>query len=317
MLAIVCPGQGSQTPGFLAPWLELPSAVEHLGSLGEVVGLDLIAHGTTSTEETIKDTAVAQPLIVAAGLVAARTLFDVELSTLPILLAGHSVGEITASALAGVVSESDAMKFVGLRAREMAKAAAVTPTGMSAVVGGDPDEVLKAIEAAGASPANVNGGGQVVAAGTMEQLASLAENPPAKARVIPLKVAGAFHTQHMAPAVAALEELRPQLGVSDPEVPLLSNFDGREVVSGPAAVESLVAQVSRPVRWDLCMETMKSLGVTGLIELAPAGTLAGLAKRGLPGVKAVAVKTPADLSAALELFAADAEQNPSTEDETV
>ncbi|WP_422933431.1 ACP S-malonyltransferase [Sinomonas sp. P47F7] len=317
MLAIVCPGQGSQTPGFLSPWLELPSAAEHLGSLGEVVGLDLVAHGTTSTEETIKDTAVAQPLIVAAGLVAARTLFDVELSTLPVVLAGHSVGEITASALAGVLSEADAMKFVGVRAREMAKAAAVTPTGMSAVVGGDPDEVLKAIDASGASPANVNGGGQVVAAGTLEQLANLAENPPAKARVIPLKVAGAFHTQHMAPAVAALEELRPSLGVTDPAVPLLSNFDGREVVSGPAAIESLVAQVSRPVRWDQCMETMKSLGVTGLIELAPAGTLTGLAKRGLPGVKAVAVKTPADLSAALELFAADAVQNPSTEDETV
>ncbi|MDQ4502279.1 ACP S-malonyltransferase [Sinomonas sp. ASV322] len=317
MLAIVCPGQGSQTPGFLAPWLELPSAAEHLGELGEVVGLDLVAHGTTSDEETIKDTAVAQPLIVAAGLVAARSLFDVELSTLPVVLAGHSVGEITASALAGVLSESDAMTFVGLRAREMAKAAAATPTGMSAVVGGDPDEVLAAIKASGASPANVNGGGQIVAAGTLEELAALAENPPAKARVIPLKVAGAFHTRHMAPAVSALEELRPTLAVANPAVPLLSNFDGQKVTQGDAAVESLVAQVSRPVRWDLCMETMKSLGVTGLIELAPAGTLAGLAKRGLPGIKTVAVKTPADLTAALELFAADAEQNPSPEEETV
>ncbi|NUP74327.1 MAG: ACP S-malonyltransferase [Sinomonas sp.] len=316
VIAIVCPGQGSQTPGFLAPWLELPSAVEHLGALGEVVGLDLVAHGTTSTEETIKDTAVAQPLIVAAGLVAARSLFDVDLSTLPVILAGHSVGEITASALAGVLSETDAMKFVGLRAREMAKAAAVTPTGMSAVVGGDPNEVLQAISASGASPANVNGGGQVVAAGTLEQLAALAENPPAKARVIPLKVAGAFHTQHMAPAVAALEELRPSLAVSDPSVPLLSNYDGKDVATGNAGVDSLVAQVSRPVRWDLCMETMKSREVTGLIELAPAGTLAGLAKRGLTGVKTVAVKTPSDLAAALELFAADAEQNTSNEEET-
>ncbi len=315
VLAIVCPGQGSQTPGFLAPWLELPSVAEQLGALGEVVGLDLVAHGTTSDEETIKDTAVAQPLIVAAGLVAARSLFDVELSTLPVVLAGHSVGEITASALAGVLSETDAMKFVGLRAREMAKAAAVTPTGMTAVLGGDPDEVQRAIEAVGATPANVNGAGQIVAAGTLEQLAALAANPPAKARVIPLKVAGAFHTQHMAPAVAALEELRTSLNVVDPAVPLLSNYDGREVVSGTAAVESLVAQVSRPVRWDLCMETFKALGITGLIELAPAGTLAGLAKRGLPGVKTVAVKTPADLTAALELFAADAEQNPSTEEE--
>ena len=315
VLAIVCPGQGSQTPGFLAPWLELPSVAEQLGALGEVVGLDLVAHGTTSDEETIKDTAVAQPLIVAAGLVTARALFDVELSTLPVVLAGHSVGEITASALAGVLSETDAMKFVGLRAREMAKAAAVTPTGMTAVLGGDADEVRRAIEAVGATAANVNGGGQIVAAGTLEQLAALAANPPAKARVIPLKVAGAFHTQHMAPAVAALEELRPSLNVVDPAVPLLSNYDGREVVSGTAAVESLVAQVSRPVRWDLCMETFKALGITGLIELAPAGTLTGLAKRGMPGVKTVAVKAPGDLTAALELFAADAEQNPSTEEE--
>ncbi|GAA2853964.1 acyltransferase domain-containing protein [Paenarthrobacter ilicis] len=303
MLAIVCPGQGSQTPGFLAPWLELPSVEGHLASLSEIAGLDLKAHGTTSDEETIKDTAVAQPLIVAAGLVAAKSLFDVELSTLPVLLAGHSVGEITASALAGVLSEADAMSFVRERANSMAAAAAVTPTGMSAVVGGDPAEVLSAIEAAGATPANVNGAGQTVAAGTFEQLKALADNPPAKARVIPLKVAGAFHTLHMAPAVSALEALKPSLSPHNPSVPLLSNHDGKEVTAGTAAVDSLIAQVSRPVRWDLCMETMVNRGVTGVIELAPAGTLAGLAKRGMPGVKTVAVKTPDDLSAALALFA--------------
>ena len=303
MLAIVCPGQGSQTPGFLAPWLELPSVAGQLASLSDIAGIDLIAHGTTSDEETIKDTAVAQPLIVAAGLVTAASLFDVELNSLPVILAGHSVGEITASALAGVLTEQEAMTFVRERANSMAAAAAVTPTGMSAVVGGDPAEVLAAIEAAGAAPANVNGGGQTVAAGTFEQLKALADNPPAKARVIPLKVAGAFHTSHMSPAVSALEKLKPQLNPVAPKVPLLSNFDGGEVTDGDAAVESLIAQVSRPVRWDLCMETMVNRGVTGVIELAPAGTLAGLAKRGMPGVKTVAVKTPDDLSAALALFA--------------
>ena len=303
MLAIVCPGQGSQTPGFLAPWLELPSVAGQLASLSEIAGLDLTAHGTTSDEETIKDTAVAQPLIVAAGLVAAKSLFDVELSSLPVILAGHSVGEITASALAGVLTEQEAMTFVRERANSMAAAAAVTPTGMSAVVGGDPAEALSAIEASGATPANVNGAGQTVAAGTFDQLKALAENPPAKARVIPLKVAGAFHTSHMAPAVSALEALKPALKPQDPQVPLLSNFDGSEVTGGAAGVESLIAQVSRPVRWDLCMDTMVKRGVTGVIELAPAGTLAGLAKRGMPGVKTVAVKTPEDLSAALALFA--------------
>ncbi|MDP5225591.1 MULTISPECIES: ACP S-malonyltransferase [Arthrobacter] len=303
MLAIVCPGQGSQTPGFLEPWLEVPGVAEHLDSLSEVARIDLAAHGTTSDADTIKDTAVAQPLIVAAGLVSAKALFDVELSQLPVTLAGHSVGEITATALAGVLSEADAMRFVRERANGMAAAAAVTPTGMSAVVGGDPAEVLAAIEAAGATPANVNGTGQTVAAGTFEQLEALAANPPAKARVIPLKVAGAFHTSHMAPAVGALETLQHELEISDPRVPLLSNFDGQAIANGKAGVASLVAQVSRPVRWDLCMETLLAQGVKGVIELAPAGTLAGLAKRGMPGVKTVAVKTPADLEAALALFA--------------
>ncbi len=303
MLAIVCPGQGSQTPGFLAPWLELPPVADQLAALSDIAGIDLIAHGTTSDEETIKDTAVAQPLIVAAGLVAAASLFDVELGSLPVILAGHSVGEITASALAGVLTEQEAMTFVRERANSMAAAAAVTPTGMSAVVGGDPAEVLAAIEAAGATPANVNGAGQTVAAGTFDQLKALAENPPAKARVIPLKVAGAFHTSHMSPAVSALRELAPVLKPQAPKVPLLSNYDGGEVTDGRAAVDSLIAQVSRPVRWDLCMESLVRRGVTGVIELAPAGTLAGLAKRGMPGVKTVAVKTPDDLSAALALFA--------------
>ena len=308
MLAIVCPGQGSQSPGFLSPWLERPGVQEQLATLSDAAGIDLLAHGTTSDAETIKDTAVAQPLIVAAGLITAQALLGADiagdLASRSVVVAGHSVGEITAAALTGTLSNADAMAFVRERANRMADAAAATPTGMAAVVGGDPAEVLAAIEAAGLTPANMNSKGQTVAAGTLEQIAALIAAPPAKARVIPLQVAGAFHTHHMAPAVSALEALAPSLTPHAPVVPLLSNYDGAVVRSGDAALESLIAQVSRPVRWDLCMDTMSAMGVTGLIELAPAGTLTGLAKRGMSGIATVAVKTPDDLQAAAELLAA-------------
>ncbi|MFD1376311.1 ACP S-malonyltransferase [Micrococcus antarcticus] len=302
MLAIVCPGQGSQTPGFLTEWLDVDGVAEHLQALSSITERDLTAHGTTSDEETIKDTAVAQPLIVAAGLVTARALFG---SSLPAgaMVAGHSVGEITASALAGALDEADAMNFVKVRANAMAEAAAATPTGMAAVLGGDPDEVLAKLDELGLTPANANGGGQIVAAGTMEQLAALGENPPAKARVIPLKVAGAFHTAHMQPAVGILEELAGTITPKEPAATLLSNFDGKAVADGQANLDSLVAQVSRPVRWDLCMQTLAEAGVTGVLELAPAGTLVGLARRGLKGVKTLAVKSPADLEAAKAFIA--------------
>lgn len=302
MLAIVCPGQGSQTPGFLAEWLEVEGVADHLATLSQITERDLTAHGTVSDEETIKDTAVAQPLIVAAGLVTARALFG---NSLPegVIVAGHSVGEITASALAGALDEADAMNFVKVRANAMAEAAATTPTGMAAVLGGAPDEVLTVLEGHGLTPANANGGGQIVAAGTLEQLAALADNPPAKARVIPLKVAGAFHTAHMQPAVGTLNELAHSITAKAPAATLLSNFDGQPVADGQANLDSLVAQVSRPVRWDLCMETLAEAGVTGLLELAPAGTLVGLARRGLKGVKTMAVKSPADLEAAKAFIA--------------
>lgn len=306
MLAIVCPGQGSQTPGFLAPWLEVPGVAGHLRQLSDLTGRDLVAHGTVSDEETIKDTAVAQPLIVAAGLIAARALFgaadgqpDLPASA---VLAGHSVGEITATALAGALPEADAMAFVRERANAMADAAAATPTGMAAVLGGDPLEVASALAATGLTAANANGGGQTVAAGTLEQIEALVATPPAKARVIPLKVAGAFHTEHMAPAVGALEALVPHLHPHSPSVPLLSNYDGAAVASGEANVASLVAQVSRPVRWDQCMETLAAMGVTGILELPPAGTLVGLARRGLKGVPTLALKSPEDLDAARDFI---------------
>lgn len=299
MLVIVCPGQGSQTPGFLAPWLELPIFRERLESLSDVAGLDLVAHGTTSDAETIKDTAVAQPLIVAAGLATVPTLFPQDdLDASVGASAGHSVGEITAAALAGVLTDADAMAFVRERGRGMAAASAVAPTGMSAVLGGDPAEVAQTLERHGLTPANANGAGQVVAAGTAEQLAALSADPPAKARVIPLQVAGAFHTVHMAPAVEALGEQVRSFTTSAPSVPLVSNTDGAVLRDGAEVLARLVSQVSNPVRWDLCMKTFADLGVTGLIELPPAGTLVGLAKRGLPGVETLALKTPDDLEAA-------------------
>ena len=306
MLVIVCPGQGSQTPGFLAPWLELPGFRDRMQWLSAVAGLDLVRHGTESDAETIKDTAVAQPLIVAAGLVTASALFPTrsDLAGTGAVLAGHSVGELTATALAGVLTDEQAISLVATRGRAMAQASAVTPTGMAAVLGGDPDEVLAALEAQGLTPANVNGAGQVVAAGTLEQVEALRAAPPAKARVIPLQVAGAFHTQHMSPAVEALAAAAREITPAAPALRLLSNADGATVADGPDAVDRLVRQVSNPVRWDRCMETMIALGVTGLVELAPAGTLVGLAKRAMPGVETLAVKTPDDLEAARTLIAA-------------
>lgn len=298
VLVLVAPGQGAQTPGFLAPWLELPGAADRLESWSAAAGLDLAHFGTKADADEIRDTKVAQPLLVAAGLLSAA-----ELGVVPDTVAGHSVGEITAASLAGVLSDQDAMTFVATRGRAMAEAAAVTRTGMSAVLGGDPDEVVAHLSGLGLTPANINGAGQIVAAGTAEQLAALAADKPAKTKVIALKVAGAFHTAHMAPAVAELEALAPSLTVSDPKLPYVSNADGQEVHSGTDVVRRLVAQVSNPVRWDLCMETFKARGVTAIIEVSPGGTLVGLAKRALPGVRTVALKTPADLDAARALVA--------------
>jgi [acyl-carrier-protein] S-malonyltransferase len=299
VLAIVCPGQGSQTPGFLTPWLELPAVRARLESLSEVAGLDLVAHGTTSDAETIKDTAVAQPLIVAAGLASVPALFaEKDPSAVVAVTAGHSVGEITAASFAGVLADADAMAFVRERGRGMAAASAAAPTGMSAVLGGDPDEVTATLGRHGLTAANANGAGQVVAAGTLDQLAALAADPPARARVIPLQVAGAFHTVHMAPAVEALGQQASGFSTGAPSFALVSNADGAVVRDGAEVLSRLVSQVSNPVRWDLCMQTLSDLGVTGLIELPPAGTLVGLAKRGLKGVETLALKTPDDLEAA-------------------
>ncbi|UGY91196.1 ACP S-malonyltransferase [Streptomyces gobiensis] len=303
MLVLVAPGQGAQAPGFLTPWLELPGVADRLKAWSDVVGLDLVHYGTEAGAEEIRDTAVAQPLLVAAGLLSAQALLDGVSDGAIGAVAGHSVGELTAAATAGVLSDKDALAIVRKRGLAMAEAAAVTETGMSAVLGGDPDAVVAHLEKLGLTPANINGSGQIVAAGTAEQLAALAADKPEKARVIALKVAGAFHTHHMAPAVSALEAAVKDVTVGEPRVRVVSNKDGQVVTDGRQFVERLVGQVGNPVRWDQCMETFKELGATALIEVCPGGTLTGLAKRGMPGVRTLALKTPADLDAARELIA--------------
>lgn len=301
MIVIICPGQGSQTPGFLEPWLATADMAERLDAFSEAAGMDLAKHGMTSDAETIRDTAVAQPLIVAAGILALGALLDGRRDRIG-GIAGHSVGEFTAAAGAGVLSDTDAIRLVAARGAAMAEAAAVTATGMSAVIGGDASELLARLDELGLEPANFNGGGQIVVAGEVDALEKLKSEPPSGARVIPLQVAGAFHTRHMAPAVERLREATNGITAADPTLPLWTNRDGSQVTNGSDFVNLLVGQVSSPVRWDLTMESFAAQGVTGLIEVAPAGALVGLAKRALRGVPTVAIKTPDDLAAAYDLI---------------
>lgn len=305
MLAIVCPGQGSQTPGFLAPWLEIEAFATAIDEMSIASGIDLAKHGTVSDADTIRDTAIAQPLIVGAGVATLGALRAAGLSSFS-GVAGHSVGEITAAVASGIMTPVDGIRFVAKRGSEMAAAAALETTSMAAVLGGDPTDVAAYLETLGLTPANYNGGGQIVAAGSVAGIAKLQAEPMAGTRVIPLQVAGAFHTSYMAPAVSALGEYAESVDVSDPNVTIWSNRDGLAVASGSEFRSSLVSQVSSPVRWDLCMESMVAAGVTALIEVAPAGTLVGLAKRSMPGVETLALKTPDQIDAALSLLAAHA-----------
>lgn len=314
MLAVLSPGQGSQKPGFLTPWLDLPGAEARLRWWSALAGVDLVHLGTDADADEIKDTARTQPLLVAAALLAAEHLpggspagrhrpgglYDVS------VVAGHSVGELGAAALAGVLTPESAVTLAGIRGREMAAACALEPTGMVAVLGGEVDQVVGAIEAHGLHPANRNGAGQIVAAGAADRLEKFAAEPPARARVIALQVAGAFHTPYMAPAEQALATVAAGITPADPDKILLSNLDGSAVNHGREMLQRLVRQVTTPVRWDLCMRNLADLGVTGVIELPPAGTLAGLVKRELKGNAApeiVTLNSPDDLAAARDLIA--------------
>ena len=299
---MLAPGQGSQTPGMLAAWLEQPGAAERLAAWSEISGLDLARLGTTATAEEITDTAVTQPLVVAATLLAHEELTRRGLlAGKDTVVAGHSVGEIAAYAIAGVISADDAVKLAATRGSEMAKACALEPTGMSAVLGGDEAEVLARLEALDLVPANRNAAGQIVAAGALSALDKLAEDPPAKARVRQLATAGAFHTHYMASATDGYATAVEKVTTAEPSAKLLSNADGQPVASAADAITKLVAQLTRPVRWDLCTETMRQDNVTAIVEFPPAGTLAGIAKRELRGVPTQAVKSPADLDGLAEV----------------
>lgn len=317
MLVIVAPGQGAQKPGFLRPWLEDPVFADRMHWLSAVAGMDLARHGTESDEDTIRDTAVAQPLLVASGLVAALQLFPHPSDAFDSVGAagGHSVGEITAATGAGVISAEQAMVLVRERGRAMADASARTPTSMTAVLGGDREEVLAAFERHGLTAANDNGAGQLVAAGTVEQLAALADavesgDGPAKVRLAPLSVAGAFHTEHMAPAVETLARYARSVSTRDPRLRLISNRDGQVVHDGRDVLRRIVGQVATPVRWDLCLQSMADLGATGILEMPPAGTLTGIAKRNLDGVETFALKTPDQLDDARAFVERHADQSP-------
>ena len=297
MLVIVAPGQGAQTPGFLTPWLEDPTFVDRLRWLSAVCDVDLVHYGTQADAATIRDTAIAQPLLVGAGLVAAVSLFPQPSDAFRLIdvAAGHSVGEVTAAAGVGVITAEQAMVFVRERGKAMAKAAAEHPTGMTAVLGGDPAEVLAAVERHGLTAANNNGPGQVVVAGTLADLQRFGDDAPPKTRLVPLQVAGAFHTHYVEHAVDLLGGYARAISTHDPRTRLLSNRDGAVVHDGREVLGRIVTQVSSPVRWDLCMQTLQDLGVTGMLEMPPAGTLTGIARRAMPGVETFALKTPDQL----------------------
>ncbi|MFI2841203.1 MULTISPECIES: ACP S-malonyltransferase [Mycolicibacterium] len=302
MLALLAPGQGSQTPGMLTPWVELPGAVDRLTTWSDISGLDLVRLGTTATAEEITDTAVTQPLVVAATLLAYEELTKRDgLAGKDAVVAGHSVGEIAAYAIAGVISADDAVKLAATRGAEMAKACALEPTGMAAVLGGDEAEVLARLESLDLIPANRNAAGQIVAAGAVAALEKLAEDPPAKARVRVLATAGAFHTHYMAPAAEGYAAAAAQVATDEPTKTLLSNADGKPVTDAADAMTKLVAQMTRPVRWDLINETLRGMAVSALVEFPPAGTLVGIAKRELKGTPTKAIKAPEDLDGLAEL----------------
>ena len=299
MLVILAPGQGSQKPGFMSSWLEIPAFKTKLGEFSNAISLDLIQHGTLSDEETIRDTAIAQPLIVGASIATASLLNTANVSG----VAGHSVGEVSAAAIANVITDVQAMQLVNVRAKAMALAAATSEaTSMAAVLGGDQETVIARLTELGLSPANYNGAGQIVAAGSKSGIEKLVAEGPQGSKVISLSVAGAFHTSYMQPAVSELEAFTSSMEISNPEIKLWSNQNGQLVSDGSEFINLLVGQVANSVRWDLCMEAMVKAGVTAVIEVSPAGTLAGLAKRGMPGVEIVALKEPKDLELAQDLI---------------
>jgi len=296
VIALLAPGQGAQKPGMFSPWLELDGVAARVATWSDATGLDLLTLGTTATAEEIQDTAITQPLVVALSLIAfdeLRKRIEVPAGT-PI--AGHSVGELAAAAMAGVFSADDAVALAAVRGRAMAAACALEPTGMAAVMGGEPAEIISWLAEFDLVGANINGAGQIVAAGGRDALEKLSAAARPGVKIIQLKVAGAFHTPYMATAEEALRAHATGVTVTDPEFPLLSNADGAVVTSGVDELDRLVAQVTKPVRWDYCMAALADLGVTATVEMPPAGTLSGLVKRELKGMMTIPLKSPDDLA---------------------
>jgi [acyl-carrier-protein] S-malonyltransferase len=301
MICIAAPGQGSQAPGFLTPWLEIPVFKEEIEKASAVLGIDLVHYGTVADAHAIKDTKIAQPLIVGAGIASYLTLKDSLGEALVVsATAGHSVGEITAAYVSGIFDTDNALRFVQQRGNEMADAAALEQSSMAAVVGGEIDAVLMHLESVGLFAANYNGAGQVVAAGSKDLIDALVASPPAGSRVIALQVAGAFHTSYMEPARLPLATFAKELSVQDPQISIWTNNDGSLVESGQKYLDLMVNQVSNPVRWDKTMESMEGANVSVMVELLPAGALSGIAKRAMPNTVAIALKTPADLDKVAE-----------------
>jgi [acyl-carrier-protein] S-malonyltransferase len=300
LIALTCPGQGAQTPGFLSPWLELDSFKAAIEKYSAVLEMDLVHFGTKSDADQIKDTRVAQPLIVAASMASHAVLIQaLQDKSIIAGIAGHSVGEIAAASIAGLLDTEAALRFVKARGEQMAKAASLEASSMAAVVGGEPEVVVDHLESMGLFAANYNGKGQIVAAGSAAKIQELVANPPAGTRVVGLAVAGAFHTSFMETAKVELASLAGSINTSNPEMLIWSNSDGSRVDSGERFLELLIDQVSKPVRWDKTMDSMTTNGVTALIELLPGGTLTGIAKRAMPGVATLALKTPEDLEKAV------------------
>lgn len=301
MISIACPGQGSQTPGFFEPWLEIPTFKNQIERSSEILGLDLIHFGTVADQDAIRDTKIAQPLIVAAGIASYLVLQEKLGDELAVsATAGHSVGEITSAYVAGIFDDETALRFVQKRGNEMAQASSLADSSMAAVVGGEQEQVLADLAARGLSAANYNGAGQIVAAGSKEKIVDLVANAPAGTRVVQLQVAGAFHTSFMESARAPLAEYSKSVRAMDPNILIWTNRDGSSVADGSQFLDLLVNQVSNPVRWDKTMNSMTDAGVSLMIELLPGGALSGIAKRSMPNTVAIPVKTPADLDKVAE-----------------
>ncbi len=286
VLLLLSPGQGSQSSGMLMPWLALPGAEERLARWSELTGLDLRALGTTASDDEVRPTEVAQPLLTAAALLSGRAVLA---GRTPDVVCGHSIGELSAVALAGVLTDDQAVALAAGRGRLMAEAAALRPTGMAALLGVGAQE--QDWTAAGLELATVNVAGQVVLGGPVEALD--AWTPPKGVRVRRLDVAGAFHTSAMAPAADGFAALVAALGPRDADCDVIANADGAVLRDGRELLDRLVGQLTRPVRFDLCLAAASS--ATEAVELAPGGVLKGLAKRALPELPVRALRTPDDL----------------------